>query len=138
MELDQAWQAQSYGEKSQQYAEEEGDLEWQLNASVLVAQAQVKLRDFESAVNNFEKALERAKLVHNNEAQQAIISALDDANKGIIEELKKTNYREILREKAERRESSPHLRPSPALLYQLPCLTHQSLPGWHCPLNMLT
>ncbi|XP_034362504.1 outer dynein arm-docking complex subunit 4 isoform X7 [Arvicanthis niloticus] len=103
LELDQAWQAQSYGEKSQQYAEEEGDLEWQLNASVLVAQAQVKLRDFESAVNNFEKALERAKLVHNNEAQQAIISALDDANKGIIEELKKTNYREILREKAERR-----------------------------------
>ncbi|XP_076791917.1 outer dynein arm-docking complex subunit 4 isoform X2 [Arvicanthis niloticus] len=102
LELDQAWQAQSYGEKSQQYAEEEGDLEWQLNASVLVAQAQVKLRDFESAVNNFEKALERAKLVHNNEAQQAIISALDDANKGIIEELKKTNYREILREKAER------------------------------------
>lgn len=104
LELDQAWQAQSYGEKSQQYAEEEGDLEWQLNASVLVAQAQVKLRDFESAVNNFEKALERAKLVHNNEAQQAIISALDDANKGIIEELKKTNYREILREKAERQD----------------------------------
>ncbi|XP_059127764.1 outer dynein arm-docking complex subunit 4 isoform X1 [Peromyscus eremicus] len=104
LELDQAWQAQSYGEKSQQYAEEEGDLEWQLNASVLVAQAQVKLRDFESAVNNFEKALERAKLVHNNEAQQAIISALDDANKGIIEELKKTNYREILREKAEKQE----------------------------------
>nr|XP_045015747.1 outer dynein arm-docking complex subunit 4 isoform X3 [Jaculus jaculus] len=40
LELDEAWQAQSYGEKSQQYAEEEGDLEWQLNASVLVAQAQ--------------------------------------------------------------------------------------------------
>ncbi|XP_055475447.1 outer dynein arm-docking complex subunit 4 isoform X2 [Psammomys obesus] len=104
LELDQASQAQSYGEKSQQYAEEEGDLEWQLNASVLVAQAQVKLRDFESAVTNFEKALERAKLVHNNEAQQAIISALDDANKGLIQELKKTNYREILREKAEKQE----------------------------------
>uniref|UniRef100_A0A8C4LQA6 Outer dynein arm-docking complex subunit 4 n=1 Tax=Equus asinus asinus TaxID=83772 RepID=A0A8C4LQA6_EQUAS len=74
LELDQPWQAQNYGEKSQQCAEEEGDIEWQLNASVLVAQAQVKLRDFESAVNNFEKALERAKLVHNNEAQQAIIS----------------------------------------------------------------
>uniref|UniRef100_H2R9Q0 Outer dynein arm-docking complex subunit 4 n=1 Tax=Pan troglodytes TaxID=9598 RepID=H2R9Q0_PANTR len=74
LELDQAWQAQNYGEKSQQCAKEEGDIEWQLNASVLVAQAQVKLRDFESAVNNFEKALERAKLVHNNEAQQAIIS----------------------------------------------------------------
>lgn len=34
----------------------------------------VKLKDFEAAVNNFEKALERAKLLHNNEAQQAIIS----------------------------------------------------------------
>ncbi|XP_043760534.1 outer dynein arm-docking complex subunit 4 isoform X2 [Cervus elaphus] len=102
LELDQAWEAQSYGEKSQQCAEEEGDMEWQLNASVLVAQAQVKLRDFESAVNNFEKALERAKLVHNNEAQQAIINALDDANKGIIDELKKTNYRDILKEKKEK------------------------------------
>ncbi|XP_050618602.1 outer dynein arm-docking complex subunit 4 [Macaca thibetana thibetana] len=101
LELDQAWQAQNYGEKSQQCAEEEGDIEWQLNASVLVAQAQVKLRDFESAVNNFEKALERAKLVHNNEAQQAIISALDDANKGIIGELRKTNYMENLKEKSE-------------------------------------
>lgn len=40
LELDQAWQAQHYGEKSQQCAEEEGDIEWQLNASVLVAQAQ--------------------------------------------------------------------------------------------------
>ncbi|KAI4588906.1 hypothetical protein MJG53_003314 [Ovis ammon polii x Ovis aries] len=102
LELDQAWEAQSYGEKSQQCAEEEGDMEWQLNASVLVAQAQVKLRDFESAVNDYEKALERAKLVHNNEVQQAIINALDDANKGIIEELKKTNYREILKEKKEK------------------------------------
>ncbi|XP_030896064.1 tetratricopeptide repeat protein 25 isoform X1 [Leptonychotes weddellii] len=106
LELDQAWQAQHYGEKSQQCAEEEGDIEWQLNASVLVAQAQVKLRDFELAVSNFEKALERAKLVHNNEAQQAIISALDDANKGIIEELKKTDYRETLREKREREEAA--------------------------------
>ncbi|XP_063107633.1 outer dynein arm-docking complex subunit 4 isoform X2 [Cavia porcellus] len=97
LELDQALQAQYYGERSLQFAEEEGDIEWQLNASVLVAQAQVKLRDFESAVNNFEKALERAKLVHNQEAQQAIISALDDANKGIIEELKKTNYKETVR-----------------------------------------
>lgn len=34
----------------------------------------VKLRDFQSAVNNFEKALERAKLVHNSQAQQAIIN----------------------------------------------------------------
>lgn len=35
--------------------------------------------------------------------------ALDDANKGIIEELKKTNYREILREKAERQDISSQM-----------------------------
>ncbi|CAK6438153.1 unnamed protein product [Pipistrellus nathusii] len=99
LELDKPLEAQSYGEKSQQCAEEEGDIEWQLNASVLVAQAQVKLRNFESAVNNFEKALEKAKLVHNNEAQHAILSALDDANKGIVDELKKTNYRDIFKKK---------------------------------------
>ncbi|XP_020828304.1 outer dynein arm-docking complex subunit 4 [Phascolarctos cinereus] len=90
LELNRPWEAQEYGEKSQACAEEEGDVEWQLNASVLVAQAQVKLKDYEAAVSNFEKALERAKLVHNDEAQNAIISALDDANKGIIEELRAT------------------------------------------------
>ncbi|XP_075767681.1 outer dynein arm-docking complex subunit 4 isoform X1 [Pelodiscus sinensis] len=88
LELDEATEAQEYGEKSLQSAEEEGDIEWQLNASVLVAQAQVKLEDFQSAVMNFEKALEKAKLIHNDAAQQAIISALDDANKGFIEELR--------------------------------------------------
>ncbi|XP_043359453.1 outer dynein arm-docking complex subunit 4 isoform X2 [Dermochelys coriacea] len=88
LELDEATEAQGYGEKSLQSAEEEGDVEWQLNASVLVAQAQVKLQDFQSAVMNFEKALEKAKLIHNDAAQQAIIIALDDANKDFIEELK--------------------------------------------------
>ncbi|TFK10615.1 T-cell surface antigen CD2-like [Platysternon megacephalum] len=88
LELDEATEAQDYGEKSLQSAEEEGDVEWQLNASVLVAQAQVKLQDFQSAVMNFEKALEKAKLIHNDAAQQAIIIALDDANKDFIEELR--------------------------------------------------
>ncbi|CAM2108781.1 unnamed protein product [Caretta caretta] len=88
LELDEATEAQDYGEKSLHSAEEEGDVEWQLNASVLVAQAQVKLQDFQSAVMNFEKALEKAKLIHNDAAQQAIIIALDDANKDFIEELK--------------------------------------------------
>uniref|UniRef100_F6ZC29 Outer dynein arm-docking complex subunit 4 n=1 Tax=Monodelphis domestica TaxID=13616 RepID=F6ZC29_MONDO len=74
LELNKPWEAQEYGEKSQACAEEEGDIEWQLNASVLVVPASVKLKDYESAVSNFEKALERAKLVHNNEAQNAIIS----------------------------------------------------------------
>ncbi|XP_074117643.1 outer dynein arm-docking complex subunit 4 isoform X1 [Sminthopsis crassicaudata] len=104
LELNRPWEAQEYGLKSQACAEEEGDVEWQLNASVLVAQAQVKLKDYEAAVSNFEKALERAKLVHNNEAQNAIISALDDANKGIIEELRATRGAETVKEKKDKDE----------------------------------
>uniref|UniRef100_A0A8C3XMV0 Outer dynein arm-docking complex subunit 4 n=1 Tax=Chelydra serpentina TaxID=8475 RepID=A0A8C3XMV0_CHESE len=82
LELDEAAEAQDYGEKSLQSAEEEGDVEWQLNASVLVAQAQVKLQDFQSAVTNFEKALEKAKLIHNDAAMQAIIIVSDVCGAG--------------------------------------------------------
>ncbi|XP_010584029.1 PREDICTED: tetratricopeptide repeat protein 25 [Haliaeetus leucocephalus] len=87
LELDKAEAAQNYGQKSLQSADEEGDVEWQLHATVLVAQAQVKLKDYRSAILNFEKALEKAKLIHNEDAQKAIISALDDVSKSFIEEL---------------------------------------------------
>ena len=40
LELGKAEEAQNYGEKSLQSAMEEGDAEWQLHASVLLAQAQ--------------------------------------------------------------------------------------------------
>lgn len=43
LELNKAAEARDYGEKSLQCAEEEGDIEWQLNGGVLVAQAQGKL-----------------------------------------------------------------------------------------------
>ncbi|KAJ7313521.1 hypothetical protein JRQ81_004970 [Phrynocephalus forsythii] len=98
LELDRAAEARDYGERSLQCAEEEGDIEWQLNGGVLVAQAQVKLEDFHSAVTYFEKALEKAKRIHNDAAQQAIIIALDEANKGFIKELKEEQRLERLRE----------------------------------------
>lgn len=40
LEVDKAKAAQSYGQKSLQAADEEGDAEWQLHAMVLMAQAQ--------------------------------------------------------------------------------------------------
>ncbi|KAJ6660662.1 hypothetical protein lerEdw1_017659 [Lerista edwardsae] len=98
LELGRAAEARDYGERSLQCAEEEGDIEWQLNAGVLVAQAQVKLEDFHSAVTYFEKALEKAKRIHNDTAQQAIIIALDEANKGFIKELKEEQTLERMRE----------------------------------------
>ncbi|NXP00979.1 TTC25 protein, partial [Certhia brachydactyla] len=74
LELDKAEVAQDYGHKSLQSAEEEGDVEWQLHATVLVAQAQVKLKDYRSAILNFERALEKAKLVPSEAAQNGIIA----------------------------------------------------------------
>ncbi|XP_021233490.1 tetratricopeptide repeat protein 25 isoform X2 [Numida meleagris] len=88
LELGKAEEAQNYGEKSLQSALEEGDAEWQLHASVLVAQAQEKLKDYQSAIMNFEKALEKAKLVHSDAAQKAITAALDDVSRSFIEDLK--------------------------------------------------
>ncbi|NXE95691.1 TTC25 protein, partial [Menura novaehollandiae] len=73
LELGEAEAAQDYGQKSLQSADEEGDVDWQLHATVLVAQAQVKLEDYRSAIMNFERALEKAKLVPNEAAQRGII-----------------------------------------------------------------
>ncbi|XP_075071427.1 outer dynein arm-docking complex subunit 4 isoform X2 [Mixophyes fleayi] len=87
LELELFQEARDYGVKSQQEAEEAGDGEWQLNASVLLAQAQVKLKDYESSIINFEKALEKAKMLNNNEAEQAILSALEDAKRGAVEQV---------------------------------------------------
>ncbi|KAF4787492.1 hypothetical protein TURU_170275 [Turdus rufiventris] len=74
LELDKAEEAQKYGQKSLKSADEEGDVEWQLHATVLVAQAQVKLKDYRSAILNFERALDKAKLVPSEAAQKGIIA----------------------------------------------------------------
>ncbi|NXO40998.1 TTC25 protein, partial [Locustella ochotensis] len=91
LELDEAEIAQDYGQKSLQSADEEGDVEWQLHATVLVAQAQVKLKNYPSAILNFEKALEKAKLVPSEAAQNGIIAALDSVSKSFIAELNKSS-----------------------------------------------
>ncbi|XP_041883819.1 outer dynein arm-docking complex subunit 4 isoform X1 [Corvus kubaryi] len=91
LELDKAEEAQDYGQKSLQSADEDGDVEWQLHATVLVAQAQVKLKDYRSAIMNFERALEKAKLVPSEAAQNGIIAALDNVSKSFIAELKKSH-----------------------------------------------
>ncbi|NXX43593.1 TTC25 protein, partial [Tricholaema leucomelas] len=72
LQLDKAEAAKSYGEKSLQAADEEGDVKWQLHATVLVAEAQVKLEDHWAAILAFERALEKAKLTANRAAQKAI------------------------------------------------------------------
>ncbi|XP_065555098.1 outer dynein arm-docking complex subunit 4 isoform X2 [Lathamus discolor] len=87
LELDNAKAAQSYGQKSLQAADEEGDAEWQLHAMVLVAQAQVRLKDYRPAILTFEKALDKAALLHDEVAQKAIVTALDEVSKSFMEQL---------------------------------------------------
>ncbi|KAJ7423390.1 Tetratricopeptide repeat protein 25 [Pitangus sulphuratus] len=84
LELGEAETAQDCGEKSLESADEEGDVEWQLHATVLVAQAQVKLKDYRSAILNFESALQKAKLVPDQAAQNTILAALDKVSKSYI------------------------------------------------------
>ncbi|NXC36801.1 TTC25 protein, partial [Campylorhamphus procurvoides] len=87
LELGEAETAQDFGQKSLESADEEGDVEWQLHATVLVAQAQVKLKDYRSAIMNFETALEKAKLVPDQEAQNTIVEALNKVSKSFIKQL---------------------------------------------------
>ncbi|MGH0160690.1 UNVERIFIED_CONTAM: hypothetical protein FKN15_047267 [Acipenser sinensis] len=72
LELDHHTEALDYGEKSLASATEAEDDEWQLNASVLVAQSEVKLGHYQAAVMYFEKALEKAKLINDEAAKEAI------------------------------------------------------------------
>lgn len=87
LELDHHTEALDYGEKSLASATEAEDDEWQLNASVLVAQSEVKLGHYQAAVMYFEKALEKAKLINDEAAKEAIRNAFEDANKRIVEQL---------------------------------------------------
>ncbi|XP_053821468.1 outer dynein arm-docking complex subunit 4 [Vidua chalybeata] len=110
LELDKAEVAQDYGQKSLQSADEEGDVEWQLHATVLVAQAQVKLKDYRSAILNFERALEKAKLVPSEAAQNGIIAALDNVSKSFIAELNKDHKDSTVHSREDRLFSSEKIK----------------------------
>ncbi|XP_008504008.2 tetratricopeptide repeat protein 25 isoform X1 [Calypte anna] len=91
LELNRAEEARYCGQKSLQTADEEGNVKWQYRAIVLVAQAEVKLKNYWSAIINFEKALEKAKFLHNDAARAAIIAALDDVSRSFVKGLNKTD-----------------------------------------------
>jgi len=78
LELQNFTEAKEYGEKSLAAGEEADDQVWMLNASVLIAQAQVKLNSLEPAVKSFENALTFAVSLGDDAAQSAISKALGD------------------------------------------------------------
>ncbi|XP_041371990.1 outer dynein arm-docking complex subunit 4-like [Gigantopelta aegis] len=80
--------AKQFGEKSLTAAEEANDTVWQLQASVLIAQSEVKLGDLQAALASFEKSMDFAKLQEDVSAQNAIKKAMEDVNNRIVQSLK--------------------------------------------------
>ncbi|XP_029109782.1 outer dynein arm-docking complex subunit 4 [Scleropages formosus] len=85
LELKRYAEARDYGVRSLAAADEISDSKWQLNASVLVAQSEVKLGRYRSGVAHFEKALEQARLLHDEPAAGAIHKALEEARRNLAD-----------------------------------------------------
>ncbi|KAK2150784.1 hypothetical protein LSH36_389g01003 [Paralvinella palmiformis] len=88
LEMGQHEKAKEFGEKSSDKASQAKDMMWQLNATVLVAQAEAKLQEFEAALSSFEKALDMAHLQDDASAEAAIKRAIQDINGKIVQGLK--------------------------------------------------
>ncbi|KAL0992770.1 hypothetical protein UPYG_G00098150 [Umbra pygmaea] len=79
LELNRNVESRDYGIRSLAAADEISDEKWQLNASVLIAQSEMKIGNFKSSVAYFEKALDRAKVLQDDLARDAIQKALREA-----------------------------------------------------------
>ncbi|XP_046329554.2 outer dynein arm-docking complex subunit 4-like [Haliotis rufescens] len=88
LELREYADAKNYGEKSLAASEDAQDMVWQLQATVLIAQAQVKLSDLQGALVSFEKAMDLAMVQDDRSAEVAIKKAIDEVNNKIVQSLK--------------------------------------------------
>ncbi|XP_021376018.1 tetratricopeptide repeat protein 25-like isoform X2 [Mizuhopecten yessoensis] len=80
--------AREAARRSVEAAEEALDWNYQLQSSVLLGVAEVKLRQYHAAFNTFERAMDQARMQGDNKAETAIRDALNDVNDKIVEELK--------------------------------------------------
>ncbi|XP_060581205.1 outer dynein arm-docking complex subunit 4-like [Ruditapes philippinarum] len=106
--------AHESGLKSLRSALEANDQRLQLQSNVLVAVAEVNLMKYKDAYQHFEDALERAKLLNDKRAQDAMTRALVDLNKKMVTQLKK-------------KQTSKNMRKSP-VHYDIPTATPVSRP----------
>eukprot|EP00105_Crassostrea_gigas_P014176 XP_011430751.1 PREDICTED: tetratricopeptide repeat protein 25 isoform X4 [Crassostrea gigas] len=88
LELQRYQDARDFGEKAIQAAKEAEDDGWQLHASVLVAQSEVKLGDLQSASESFERSLDIAKKLNDGPAEAAIKKAMEEVNNRIVQGVK--------------------------------------------------
>nr|XP_002129888.1 tetratricopeptide repeat protein 25 isoform X2 [Ciona intestinalis] len=103
LELGESEKARDFGLKSLQEAKEAEDDVWQLNAGVLTAQAEVKLGEYEKALESFQQSLETAKLQGDDGAEGAITKAIEDVKNKIEKqkESEQTSEAEPLKEEEE-------------------------------------
>ncbi|XP_073230927.1 outer dynein arm-docking complex subunit 4-like [Porites lutea] len=94
LELKYYQDAKEFGQKSLAAAEQADDKVWQLNATVLVGQAEVKLGDLQAALQTFEKALELAKILEDEAAEKAISKTINDINDRIAQGVKSGDDKE--------------------------------------------
>lgn len=81
--------AHESGLKSLKSANEADDQRLQLQSLVLTAVAEVNLMKYKEAYQHFEDALERAKVLDDKRAQDAMTRALVDVNKKMVTQMKK-------------------------------------------------
>lgn len=80
LELSDCEKAMENGELSLEEAKKANDQVWQLNASVLIAQAQVQVKDYANSIESFRHALAMAKKLNDHAAETAVTKALEDVN----------------------------------------------------------
>ncbi|KAM9345977.1 outer dynein arm-docking complex subunit 4 [Symphorus nematophorus] len=83
LDLNRHEEARDYGVQSVAAADEIAHEKWQMHATVLVAQSELKLGNFESCVSHFERALTYARLQEDDVAMDAIQKALDEAKQNL-------------------------------------------------------
>ncbi|CAL8272948.1 unnamed protein product [Lota lota] len=105
LELKRHTEARAYGCRSLDTAEEIGDDKWLLNASVLVAQADLHLGDFQSSMSHFEEALKRAKVLEDDSANMDPDKCQGDFNT-LSEELESSMEKMDVSETKEQEEPS--------------------------------
>jgi len=80
LELNDCEKAMDNGKTSLDEATKANDEVWKLNASVLIAQAQVKQEDYAKAIVSFKNALAMARRLNDEAAEAAVTTALEDVN----------------------------------------------------------
>lgn len=90
------------GERSLTSAQEAKEQVWELNATVLIAQAQVKLDDLQASLKSFQNAHEIAMLLDDNAAATAVAKAIDDVNERIAKDAREDSETQDGNEESEK------------------------------------